>query len=59
MNTSVHLSTTDDKPACGTNQPRTVVTTYIVQLTGDPRAVTCEACRRTKVFEDMRKKFPK
>lgn len=29
------------------------------QLTGDPRAVTCPACRKTKVFQDIQSKFPR
>lgn len=29
------------------------------QLTGEPSAVTCPACRKTRVFQETQARFPK
>ncbi len=29
------------------------------QLTGEPSAVTCQACRKSDVFQEIEKRFPK
>lgn len=48
-------------PACGSMRPATGVTLeqFNHQMSGEPRAVNCAACKRTEVYKAAMEKFGK